>query len=70
MNRTLEMAFDAAKSFPEAQQETLGRELLRAVEEIQIDARIAEAEAKGGERDANEVFDSVIAGLKSRQASA
>ena len=65
MNRTLEQAVSMAQSFPEAQQEALGKEFLRLAEEMQIDARIAEAEARGGELDGAEVFDRLRADIES-----
>ncbi len=65
MNRTLEQAVDAARTFPDDQQEALGRKLLQELEDMQIDARIAEAEARGGELDGNEVFDRLRADIES-----
>ncbi len=65
MNRTLEQAVDAARTFPDDQQEALGRKLLQELEEMQIDARIAEAEARGGELDGEKVFDRVRADIES-----
>ena len=65
MNRTLEQAVDAARSFPDDQQETLARELFERMEEMRVDARIAEAEVRGGELDGNVVFDQVRADIES-----
>ncbi len=65
MNRTLEQAVDAARTFPDDQQEALGRKLLQELEDMKIDARIAEAEAKGGELDGNVVFDRLRTDIES-----
>lgn len=70
MNRSLEKAVSDAQSFPEHQQEALARGLFERMDEMRIDARIAEAEAKGGEQDGDVVFDRILADLQSRQASA
>lgn len=47
MNQTLEKAVSLARTFPDADQEDLGKELFRLAEEKRIDARLAEAEASG-----------------------
>ena len=65
MNRTLENAVSMAQSFPEDQQEVLARELVERMEEMRIDARIAEAEARGGELDADVVFNQLRADIES-----
>jgi len=65
MNRALEQAVNDAQSFPEDQQEVLARQLFERMEEMRIDARIAEAEAQGGELDGAEVFDRLRADIES-----
>lgn len=65
MNRALEQAVNDARSFPEDQQEVLARELFERMEEMRIDARIAEAEARGGEQAADVVFDRLRADIES-----
>ena len=65
MDCTLEQAVAAARSFSEDQKKALARGLFERMEEMQIDARIAEAEARGGELDGNEVFDRLRADIES-----
>lgn len=56
MNQTLKNAIREAEALPEAEQEELGRVLMDMAIRKKIDAKLAEAEAEGGEIPAEEVF--------------
>ncbi len=48
MNQTLIDAIREIEALPDAEQEELGRELMRLAARKRIDAMLAEAEARGG----------------------
>lgn len=56
MNQTLIDAIKEAETLPDAEQEELGRELLRLTVRKRIDAELAASEAEGGEIPHEEVF--------------
>ena len=56
MNKTLKNAIREVEALPEAEQEELGRALMDMAIRKKIDAKLAEAEAEGGEIPAEEVF--------------
>jgi len=56
MNQTLKDAILEVEALPEAEQEELGRALMTMAVRKKIDARLAEAEAEGGEIPAEDVF--------------
>ena len=66
MNQTLEKAISFAKNFPEKEQEELGNEFLRLLEEKEIDAKLAKSEANGGDIPAAEAFEFVRKNIKQK----
>jgi hypothetical protein len=49
MNQTLKEAIRAVEALPEAEQEELAQKLFHMAERKRIDAKLAAAEARGGE---------------------
>ena len=64
MNQTLKKAILEVEALPEAEQEELGRALMKMAVRKKIDAMLAAAEARGGETPHEEV----IARLRARYA--
>lgn len=62
MNQTLIDAIKEVEALPDAEQEELGRELLRLAARKRIDSVLAESEAHGGETPHEEV----VARLRAR----
>lgn len=57
MNQTLIEAIGEVEALPDAEQEELGRELLRLAARKRIDAILAASEAEGGATPHDEVFE-------------
>jgi hypothetical protein len=57
MNQTLKNASREAEALPDAEQEELGRALMDMALRKKIDAKLAEAEAEGGEIPSEQVFE-------------
>ncbi|MEO3998152.1 hypothetical protein [Mesorhizobium sp. CAU 1732] len=64
MNQTLIDAIKEVEALPDAEQEELGRELLRLAARKRIDAVLAESEAHGGETPHEEFMDELLKGLR------
>lgn len=64
MNQTLKNAIREVEALPEAEQEELGRALMKMAVRKKIDAELAASEAEGGEIP----HDEVVARLRSRYA--
>lgn len=64
MNQTLKNAIREVEALPEAEQEELGRALMKMAVRKKIDAELAASEAEGGEMP----HDEVVARLRSRYA--
>ena len=69
MNQTLEKAVSLARTLPDADQEDLGKELIRLAEEKRIDARLAEAEASGDPTSHDEFWAGVDARIAEHKKS-
>lgn len=57
MNQTLIEAIKEIEALPDAEQEELGREMMRLAARKRIDAMLAASEAEGGETSHEEVFE-------------
>lgn len=64
MNQTLKDAIQEAEMLPEAEQEELGRALMTMAMRKRVDAKLSEAEARGG----SVPHDVVMAKLQSKYA--
>lgn len=64
MNQTLIDAIKEVEALPDAEQEELGRELLRLAARKRIDAVLAESEARGGGTPHEEFMDELLKDLR------
>jgi predicted ArsR family transcriptional regulator len=64
MNQTLIDAIKEVEALPDAEQEELGRELLRLAARKRIDAVLAESEARGGGKPHAEFMDELLKDLR------
>lgn len=64
MNQTLIEAIKEIEALPDAEQEELGREMMRLAARKRIDAMLAEAEARGGATPHEEFMDELLKDLR------
>ena len=64
MNQTLIEAIKEVEALPDAQQEELGRELMRLAARKRIDAMLAASEAEGGATLHEEFMDELLKDLR------
>lgn len=64
MNQTLIEAIKEVEALPDAEQEELGRELLRLAARKRIDAVLAASEARGGATPHEEFMDELLKDLR------
>ena len=68
MNQMLEKAIDDARGFSEHDQEALGTEFLKLIEERAVGGKIANAEAQGGGASLEGVFSEIKDEIKNNYA--
>lgn len=64
MNQTLIEAIRQVEALPDAEQEELGRELMRLAARKRIDAMLAASEARGGATPHEEFMDELLKDLR------